>query len=97
MNREEKYLKDDEILRVWDLDVRFYTYAGVVHAVSRVSFYVKERETIALVGETGCGKTISTRAITRLIESPGRIEGAPPSSVGGTATWSTSSRSAMRR
>ncbi len=68
-------LGEGEILRVKDLVVKFYTYAGVVHAVSSVSFYVKEGETISLVGETGCGKSVTTRAITRLIESPGRIEG----------------------
>jgi len=67
-------LGENEVLRVVDLEVRFYTYAGVVHAVSGVSFYVKEGEAVALVGETGCGKTVTTRAITRLIESPGRIE-----------------------
>jgi peptide/nickel transport system ATP-binding protein len=67
-------LGENEILRVNDLHVRFYTYAGVVHAVSGVSFYVKEAETVALVGETGCGKTVTTRAITRLIDPPGRIE-----------------------
>ncbi|MEM4904310.1 MAG: ABC transporter ATP-binding protein [Desulfurococcaceae archaeon] len=65
---------ENKVLRVVDLEVRFYTYAGVVHAVSGVSFYVKEGEAVALVGETGCGKTVTTRAITRLIESPGRIE-----------------------
>ena len=67
-------LEEGVLLKVEDLVVKFYTYAGVVHAVSGVSFYVKEGETIALVGETGCGKTVTTRAITRLIESPGRIE-----------------------
>lgn len=71
---EARVLGENEVLRVLDLDVKFYTYAGVVHAVSGVSFYVKEGETIALVGETGCGKTVTTRAITRLVESPGRIE-----------------------
>ncbi|MCC6016592.1 MAG: ABC transporter ATP-binding protein [Desulfurococcaceae archaeon] len=71
---EKVVLNDGEVLRVEKLEVRFYTYAGVVHAVSNVSFYVREGETIALVGETGCGKTITTRAITKLIESPGRIE-----------------------
>ncbi|MEM4528048.1 MAG: ABC transporter ATP-binding protein [Desulfurococcaceae archaeon] len=75
MNNALRVLGDGEILRVSGLDVRFYTYAGVVHAVSNVSFYVKEGESIALVGETGCGKTITTRAITRLIEPPGKIEG----------------------
>ncbi|MEM4914122.1 MAG: ABC transporter ATP-binding protein [Desulfurococcaceae archaeon] len=73
---EFKTLKmpEDEVLRVEDLEVKFYTYMGVVHAVSKVSFNVRKAETIALVGETGCGKTVTTRAITRLIESPGRIE-----------------------
>ncbi|MEM1620186.1 MAG: ABC transporter ATP-binding protein [Fervidicoccaceae archaeon] len=68
-------LREDEILRVRDLDVRFYTYAGEVHAVSRVSFNVRANETVALVGETGCGKTVTTRALTRLIEAPGKIVG----------------------
>jgi len=68
------YLPEGEILRVEDLVVKFYTYAGVVHAVSGVSFFVRNGEAIALVGETGCGKTVTTRAITRLIESPGRVE-----------------------
>ena len=67
-------MPNDVVLDVRDLVVKFYTYAGVVHAVSGVSFYVKEAETVALVGETGCGKTVTTRAITRLVESPGRIE-----------------------
>ncbi|MEM0044150.1 MAG: ABC transporter ATP-binding protein [Sulfolobales archaeon] len=66
---------DRHILKVVDLDVKFYTYAGVVEAVSKVSFDVYRNEIVALVGETGSGKTVSTRAITRLIDSPGRIEG----------------------
>ncbi|MEM0002390.1 MAG: ABC transporter ATP-binding protein [Desulfurococcaceae archaeon] len=75
MESQPMYLPEDVILKVENLDVKFYTYAGVVHAVSNVSFYVKEGETVALVGETGCGKSVTTRAVTRLIESPGRIEG----------------------
>ncbi len=67
-------LPEGVVLKVEDLVVKFYTYSGVVHAVSKVSFYVKEGETVALVGETGCGKSVTTRALTRLIESPGRIE-----------------------
>lgn len=63
------------ILDVQDLTVHFYTYAGVVKAIEKVSFNVYEGETFALVGETGCGKTVTSRALTRLIESPGRIVG----------------------
>jgi len=71
----EDGITEKHVLKVLDLDVRFYTYAGVVHAVSGVSFEVFEGEVVSLVGETGCGKTVTTRAITRLIDSPGRIVG----------------------
>ncbi len=74
MASKQHALKEDEVLRVEGLEVKFYTYAGVVHAVSGVSFRVREKETIALVGETGCGKTVTTRAITRLIDPPGVVE-----------------------
>jgi len=63
-----------KILEIKDLHVRFYTYAGVVQAVSGVSLEVYKGETFGLVGETGCGKTVTSRAITRLIPHPGRIE-----------------------
>lgn len=61
------------ILEVRDLYVNFYTYAGVVKAIDGVSFTVCEGETFCLVGETGCGKTVTSRAITKLVPSPGRI------------------------
>ncbi|MGQ4892767.1 MAG: ABC transporter ATP-binding protein [Candidatus Njordarchaeia archaeon] len=64
----------DLILEVKDLYVNFYTYAGVVKAIDGVSFSVKKGEIFGLVGETGCGKTVTSRAIARLIESPGKIE-----------------------
>ena len=63
------------ILEVRNLYVNFYTYAGVVKAIDGVSFTVCEGETFCLVGETGCGKTVTSRAITRLVPNPGRIEG----------------------
>jgi len=63
------------LLKVEDLRVYFYTYAGVVKAVEGVSFDVYTGEVFGLVGETGCGKTVTSRAITRLIPDPGRIEG----------------------
>ena len=73
MSRKYLELESEKILSVRDLEVKFYTYAGVVHAVSGVSFDVYENEVVALVGETGCGKTVTTRAITRLIDPPGHI------------------------
>jgi len=61
------------VLEVKDLYVYFYTYAGVVKALTGVSFDLFEGETLCLVGETGCGKTVTSRAVTRQIPSPGEI------------------------
>ncbi len=63
----------EKLLEVRNLTVHFYTYAGVVKAIENVSFDMYRGETFALVGETGCGKSVTSRAITKLIESPGRI------------------------
>jgi peptide/nickel transport system ATP-binding protein len=63
----------EPIIEVKNLSVYFYTYAGVVKAIENVSFDIYRGETLALVGETGCGKSVTSRALTQLIESPGRI------------------------
>ncbi len=65
----------DPIIVVEDLRVNFYTYAGVVKAIDGVSFCIERGETYCLVGETGCGKSVTSRALTRLIQPPGRIVG----------------------
>ncbi|MCD6301812.1 MAG: ABC transporter ATP-binding protein [Staphylothermus sp.] len=65
----------DILLEVKDLKVNFYTYAGVVKAVDGVSFSVRKGEFFSIVGETGCGKSVTARAITKLIKPPGRIVG----------------------
>lgn len=63
------------ILEVQDLVTRFYTAEGVVHAVNGVSFNLHEGETLAIVGESGCGKTVTMLSVLRLIpQPPGRIE-----------------------
>src|SRR6186997_3604475 len=56
----------DALLRVEDLTVEFHTSAGVVHAVSGISLDVREGETLGLVGESGCGKSTTGRAIMQL-------------------------------
>ena len=62
------------ILEVKNLVTNFYTQDGIVHAVNGVSFTVGHGETIALVGESGCGKTVSALSILRLVAEPvGRI------------------------
>ena len=62
------------VLQVRDLSTHFHTQDGVVKAVEHVSYEVAKGEVIALVGESGCGKTVSALSIVRLIqEPPGRI------------------------
>ena len=64
------------LLEVRDLVVRFRTHDGTVHAVNGVSLDVEEGETLGLVGESGCGKSVTNLAVMRLLPRPaGRIEG----------------------
>lgn len=64
-----------ELLKVEDLYVSFYTYAGEVQAVRGVNFSLKKGEAIAIVGESGCGKSVTAQSITRLIPMPpGKIK-----------------------
>lgn len=65
----------DHLLEVQDLTTRFYTEEGIVHAVNSVSYVLDEGETLGVVGESGCGKTVHALSIMRLIPSPpGKIE-----------------------
>ena len=60
----------DRILNVENLQVSFHTYAGEVRAVRGVSFELGRGETLAFVGESGCGKTATAKAIMRLWKPP---------------------------
>ena len=63
------------LLEIDNLVTRFYTEEGVVHAVNGISYTLDEGESMGLVGESGCGKSVSVLSIMRLIPSPpGRIE-----------------------
>jgi peptide/nickel transport system ATP-binding protein len=64
----------DRLLSVEDLRVQFKTYAGLVHAVNGVSFEIKKGEIFGLVGETGCGKSVTGLSLMRLVPEPGQIE-----------------------
>ncbi|MGV8981349.1 ABC transporter ATP-binding protein [Clostridium sp.] len=65
----------EKILEVNNLRVSFHTYAGEVQAVRGISFYLKRGETLAVVGESGCGKTVTSKSLMRLIpEPPGEIK-----------------------
>ncbi len=64
------------VLQVEDLHASFFTRQGVVKAVDGVSFHVDEGETLGIVGESGCGKTVTGLSILRLLPEPGgRIVG----------------------
>ncbi len=64
-----------ELLKVENLKTQFHTEGGVVKAVDGVSYHIDERETIGLVGESGCGKSVSQLSVMQLISTPGEIVG----------------------
>ena len=65
-----------KLLEIEDLRTYFFTSAGVVKAVDGISYDVDQGETIAVVGESGCGKSVSALSILRLVaDPPGRIVG----------------------
>ena len=64
------------VLDVEDLQTYFYTRAGLVKAVDGVSFSLRRGETLAIVGESGCGKSVTALSLMRLVaDPPGRIVG----------------------
>lgn len=66
----------EPILALENLEVKFHTLDGVVNAVNGVSYYVEAGKTLGIVGESGCGKSVSVLSVMRLIpEPPGRITG----------------------
>ena len=66
----------EELLNIKDLKTYFFTYQGVVRAVDGVSFKINRGETFGLVGESGCGKSVTALSIMRLVPSPpGKIVG----------------------
>jgi len=75
--RPEVYLaRVPALLEVRDLETQFVTDEGIVRAVDRVSFSIDAGETLGMVGESGCGKSVTALSILRLVPSPpGRIAG----------------------
>jgi peptide/nickel transport system ATP-binding protein len=67
------------LLSIKNLSVTFPSTQGVVEAVDNVSFDIGPGETLGLVGESGCGKSVTAMSILRLIESPGQVD--PASSI----------------
>ncbi|MBN2219574.1 MAG: ABC transporter ATP-binding protein [Kosmotogaceae bacterium] len=63
-----------KLLDVSNLKVSFYTYRGVVKALNGVELWMDSGERLGVVGETGCGKSVTSLAVMRLIEQPGEIQ-----------------------
>lgn len=65
----------ETVLSVEDLHVEFPTPLGTVRALNGVDFSIRRGQVLGIVGESGCGKSVTGRAILRIVESPGRITG----------------------
>src|SRR5687767_4685228 len=80
------------LLEVKNLQTHFPTRAGLVKAVNDVSFYIDEGELLGLVGESGCGKSITALSVMKLISPPGRIVGGSIKFKGEELTTATEDR-----
>ena len=65
----------ETVLAVEGLETYFYTRDGIVRAVDDVSFSLREGETLGIVGESGCGKSVTALSVMRLVQEPGRVIG----------------------
>ena len=75
-NSPDIQVDQDILLDVKDLNIRFKTKRGYVNAVEHLSFQMKKGELLALVGESGCGKSVTSLAIMDLIDRPGEVHAA---------------------
>ncbi|WP_195575961.1 ABC transporter ATP-binding protein [Paenibacillus sp. 1001270B_150601_E10] len=65
----------NNLIEFRNLRTNFYTGSGVVKAVNDVSFSIREGETLCVVGESGCGKSVTAMSLMRLVAAPGKIVG----------------------
>lgn len=66
---------NDTILRVENLETTFFTKAGALKAVDGVSYHIGNAETLGIVGESGCGKSVTSFSILGLLSHPGKVTG----------------------
>ncbi len=72
---DEHHADETPLLEVHDLKTYFYQDDGIVKAVDGASFNVYAGKTLGIVGESGCGKSVTARSIMRIVDRPGRIVG----------------------
>lgn len=72
-SEQPRGLSADPVISVRDLETHFFTDEGVVRAVDGVNFDVHPGTTMGIVGESGCGKSITAKSILQIVEAPGRI------------------------
>jgi len=65
----------NNVLKVENLKINFFTRKGKVYAVDDISFTLKKGETLGLVGESGCGKTTTVLGLMKMVPTPGGIIG----------------------
>jgi len=73
LSRKSKIDLNTHLLEVHNLKTYFFTDIGIVKAIAGVDLWVSRKETLGLVGESGCGKSVTALSIMRLISHPGRI------------------------
>ena len=71
--------KDDLLIEVRNLKVNFYLFEGVVRALDGVNFDIRQRRSLGVIGESGCGKSVTAQSIMRIVPTPPAriLEGAP--------------------
>jgi oligopeptide/dipeptide ABC transporter ATP-binding protein len=69
----EQGLDNNVLIEVKDLKTYFFLDEGIVRAVDGVDFDINRRETLGVVGESGCGKSVTARSVMRIVPRPGRI------------------------
>src|SRR5512136_1874295 len=75
MNGRKSLTRNERILDVRGLKTYFYTEDGVGKAVDGVDLHVDRGEVLGLVGESGCGKSVTSFSIMRLVGTPGKVVG----------------------
>jgi peptide/nickel transport system ATP-binding protein len=63
----------DSVLKVRELETTFYLKTGPFRAVNRISYDIGRGETLGIVGESGCGKSVTSFSLMKLVATPGKI------------------------